>query len=223
MPAIVAALDRSEESTARDRPWPPVAVEIVMTKDEPAGAARRDGGQASGVTIDVYFSAAEIDARVTDLAGEIADSALESPLVIPILKGSFVFAADLIRAMHGHGLVPEVDFLTLSSYRTNMKSSGSVEILRDIDMDVSDRNVLIVDDILESGRTLAFAKDLISARGAQRVATCVLIDKAVSRAVNIDADFKAFACEDVFVVGYGMDLAYRYRELPYVGRVVHDT
>jgi hypoxanthine phosphoribosyltransferase len=82
------------------------------------------------------------------------------------------------------------------------------------------RNVLIVDDILESGRTLAFAKDLVAARGAARVLTCVLLDKPVPRAAEIAADFRAFECPDVFVVGYGMDLAHRLRELPFVGRLV---
>lgn len=170
--------------------------------------------------IEVFYSAAEIDRRVKELAGEIRAEGLSNILVIAVLKGSFIFAADLIRALHAANIRPEVDFLTLSSYRTNMVSSGSVEILRDIDLDVGGRNVLLVDDILESGRTLAFAKDLISARGAKTVSTCVLLDKAVSRAVNMEADFRAFRCDDVFVVGYGMDLAYRYRELPFVGRIV---
>ena len=80
--------------------------------------------------------------------------------------------------------------------------------------------MLIVDDILESGRTLAFAKDLITARGAARVLTCVLLDKPVPRAADIDADFRAFECPNAFVIGYGMDLARRYRELPFVGRIV---
>jgi len=131
-----------------------------------------------------------------------------------------VFAADLLRALYRAGLSPQVDFLSLSSYRMGTTSSGRVEIVRDIEIDVAGRNVLIVDDILESGRTLAFAKDLIVARGAARVATCVLLDKPVRRAAEIAADFSAFECPDVFVVGYGMDLAHRLRELPFVGRVV---
>jgi hypoxanthine phosphoribosyltransferase len=113
-----------------------------------------------------------------------------------------------------------VDFISLSSYRTGTASSGRVEIVRDIEADVRGRNVLIVDDILESGRTLAFAKDLIRARQAARTLTCVLLDKPAVRAASIVADYKAFECPDLFVVGYGMDLAHRYRELPFVGRVV---
>ena len=110
--------------------------------------------------------------------------------------------------------------MTLSSYRKARISSGQVSILRDMDLDVRGRNVLIVDDVLDSGRTLAFAKDLIAARGAQSIRTCVLLDKQVARAVNLEPDYCAFECPDVFVVGYGMDVAHRYRELPFVGRVV---
>jgi len=170
--------------------------------------------------IEVVFSAGEIQSRMKSLAEEVGEAGFERLLVVAILKGSFVFAADLLRALHASGVSPEVDFLTLSSYRTNTASSGSVEILRDLDMTVEGRDVLLIDDILESGRTLAFAKDLISARGARRISTCVLLEKDVSRSVAITADFKAFECPNFFVVGYGMDLAYRYRELPFVGRVL---
>ena len=170
--------------------------------------------------IEVIFSPEEIAGRIETLAGEIADRRLDDLLVIAILKGSFIFAADLIRALHGVGLSPEVDFLTLASYRDQTTSSGRVEILRDIQTDVAGRNILIVDDILESGRTIAYAKDLLAARGAKQILTCVLLDKPVERAAAIDADLRAFECPDVFVVGYGMDLAHKYRELPFVGRVV---
>lgn len=174
-------------------------------------------GAANG--IEVVIPAETIARRLDELAGEIAASQTPNLLVIAILKGSFVFAADLIRAMNRAGLSPEVDFLTLSSYKKSKVSSGQVAILRDLDLEVEGRNVLLVDDVLDSGRTLAFAKDLISARGAACVLTCVLLDKAIARAVNIKADFRAFDCPDTFVVGYGMDVAYRYRELPYVGRL----
>ena len=173
--------------------------------------------------IETIFSPAEIATRVTILASGIAKLQLDGLLVVAILKGSFVFAADLIRALHVAGLAPEVEFMTLSSYRKGLVSSGQVEISRDIEGDVRDRNVLLIDDILESGRTLAFAKDLIAARGAKSVRTCVLLDKAVKRAVAIQADFKAFDCPNVFVVGYGMDAGHRFRELPYVGRLVQGT
>lgn len=169
--------------------------------------------------VQVIFSPEEIATRIDALAARIAEQNLERLLVVAILKGSFVFAADLIRALHKVGLEPEVDFISLSSYQKSTQSSGQVQILRDIEMDVRGRNVLLVDDILESGRTLAFAKDLVAARGAKRVLTCVLLNKPVRRAVQVEADFAAFECPNVFVVGYGMDLAHRYRELPYVGQL----
>lgn len=176
--------------------------------------------QTPSVGLDVIFSAETIAARIRELAAEIHARRIERLLVVAVLKGSFVFAADLIRAMHYAGMAPEVDFLTLSSYRKSKISSGTVEILRDLDLDVDDRNIILVDDVLDSGRTLAFAKDLISARGARSILTCVLLDKKLPRAVDVEANFCAFECPDEFVVGYGMDVAHRYRELPFVGRVV---
>jgi hypoxanthine phosphoribosyltransferase len=179
--------------------------------------------QSPPESIEVIFSAATIAERIDAMAQRIAQVGLDDLLVVAVLKGSFVFAADLLRALHRAGLSPQVDFLSLSSYRTGTTSSGSVEIVRDIELDVAGRNVLIVDDILESGRTLAFAKDLVAARGAARVLTCVLLDKPARRAGEIAADFSAFECPDVFVVGYGMDLAHRLRELPFVGRVARKS
>lgn len=178
---------------------------------------------AAPAKIETIFSASLIAERIEILAAGIAAANLRRLLLVAVLKGSFVFAADLIRALHRAGLSPEVDFISLSSYRSGTRSSGRIEILRDIETDVRGRNVLLVDDILESGRTLAFAKDLIIARGATRVLTCVLLDKPVARAANITADMRAFECPNVFVVGYGMDLAHRFRELPFVGRLTRQT
>jgi hypoxanthine phosphoribosyltransferase len=172
--------------------------------------------------VEVLFSPDVIADRIAELCREIAAVGLRNPLVVPILTGSFVFSADLLRGLHAAGLAPEVDFLTLSSYRRATRSAGSVDILRDMELDVADRDVLLVDDILDTGRTLAYAKDLVAARGARRLLTCVLLNKPVRRAVAIEADFIAFECPPVFVVGYGMDLANRYRELPFVGRVAGD-
>lgn len=175
---------------------------------------------AKSETVEIVYSAEAIAVAIERLAGEIAARKLDALLVVAILKGSFVFAADLIRALHRAGISPEVDFLTLSSYRKATSSSGRVSIVRDLETDAAGRNVLIVDDILESGRTLAFAKDLLDARGAKSVMTCVLLEKPGHRAVSIDADFRAFECPPEFVVGYGMDVAHRFRELPFVGRLV---
>jgi hypoxanthine phosphoribosyltransferase len=170
-------------------------------------------------TIKILFDAETIARRNASLVEEIKAQKPENLLVVAVLKGSFVFAADLLRAMHAAGLSPQVEFVHLSSYREGTTSSGTVSILRDIESDVRGRDVLLVDDILESGRTLAFAKDLLTARGARRVMTCVLLEKPGKRAVRIDADFIGFACPDLFVVGYGMDVAHSYRELPFVGVV----
>ncbi len=169
--------------------------------------------------IETLISEEDIAGRVIGLAGEIAGSAGKNLLIVVILKGSFVFAADLIRALERAGVEPQVDFMTLSSYGTGTESSGSVALVRDISEDVSGRDVLIVDDILESGRTLAFARDLMRTRGASTVRTCLLLDKAGKRDVPIEADYCGFEIGDSFVVGYGLDYAHHYRGLPYIGVV----
>ncbi|RXF70844.1 hypoxanthine phosphoribosyltransferase [Hansschlegelia zhihuaiae] len=176
-----------------------------------------------GRRVNVLFSAEAIAKRNADLAREIAALGTERLLVVAVLKGSFVFAADLIRALHAAGLAPEVEFISLSSYRDQTASTGAVRIVHDVDSDIAGRDVLLVDDILESGRTLAFAKDLMAARGARRVLSCVLLEKPHKRAVRIDADLVGFRCPDQFVVGYGMDVAHAYRELPFVGVVEVDA
>ncbi|HEX2653428.1 MAG TPA: hypoxanthine phosphoribosyltransferase [Xanthobacteraceae bacterium] len=173
----------------------------------------------SASKVRVMFDAETIATRNHALAAEIKATKPEKLLVIAVLKGSFVFAADLIRALHGVELQPEVEFISLSSYREATTSSGKVSIIRDVESEVRDRDVLLIDDILESGRTLAFAKDLFAARGARRVLTCVLLEKPGKRAVSIKADFVGFVCPDVFVVGYGMDVAHAFRQLPFVGVV----
>lgn len=169
--------------------------------------------------IRVLYDADDISARNAELAREIVTAELEQPLVVAILKGSFMFCADLLRALHLAGLEPEVEFLTLSSYRKSTVSSGQVTVLKDIESDVKGRDVLLLDDILESGRTLAFARDLLAARGARRVLTVCLLEKPGKRVVKLDADFVGFVCPDYFVVGYGMDMAHSFRELPFIGYI----
>ena len=134
---------------------------------------------AATAGIEVLYSAAEIAERVTALAAAIAHDLGPELLLVAVLKGSFVFAADLLRALHFAGLQPEVDFMTLSSYGSGTESSGRVKIGRDVEDNVGGRRVLLVDDILESGRTLAFAKALLEERGAM-VKVCVLLDKPVA-------------------------------------------
>jgi hypoxanthine phosphoribosyltransferase len=167
--------------------------------------------------VKVLYDEDQVRARVAALAQEIAEWRPDNLLVVAVLKGSFMFAADLMRAMHRAGLAPQVEFIYLSSYREGTSSSGQVKILHDVQSSVDGRDVLLVDDILESGRTLAFAKDLLVARGARSVKVCAILEKPHKRAVQIVADYVGFHTPDTFVVGYGMDVAHRYRELPFIG------
>lgn len=175
-----------------------------------------------GKSIEPLYTAEAIAERNRAIATEIANGPTKDLLVIAILKGSFVFAADLIRALHDVGLAPEVEFITLSSYGAGTVSQG-VRIVKDIDSDVKGRDVLLIDDILESGRTLLFAKKLLHERGAGHVSIAVLLDKSVKRQEELEADYVGFECPDYFVVGYGMDVAYAFRELPFVGVVTGDA
>ena len=170
----------------------------------------------------VLFDEETIAKRNEEIALAIAAAEPKDLLVVAVLIGSFMFAADLIRALHRVGLAPQVEFVHLSSYRAGTVSTGQVEILRDVESTVRGRDVLLVDDILESGRTLVFAKDLLMARGASRVLSAVLLEKPGKRAVEIAPDFVGFTCPDVFVVGYGMDVAHSYRQLPFVGVVAEE-
>jgi len=172
-----------------------------------------------GRTLRVLYTPDEIAARNLELAKEIAAASYSNLLVVSVLKGSFVFAADLIRALHGVGLAPEVEFISLSSYQAGTKSSGKVKLVRDIESDVRGRDVLLIDDILESGRTLAFARSLMVKRGARRVGVAVLLEKPGKLAQPMKADHIGFVVPDLFVVGYGMDVGHAFRELPYVGVV----
>ncbi len=197
-----------------------------MTADGPADgpAPRRalDPEAAARLDIRPLYSAEEIAGRVDTLAGEVAAAMPTDLLVVAILKGSFVFAADLIRALHRAGVRPQVDFMTLSSYGTGTESSGRVETVRDLSDDVRGRHVLLVDDILESGRTVAAARDLLLGRGAGEVRLCMLLDKPDKRKVDCEADFRGFVIPDVFVVGYGLDYAHYFRDLPYIGVIEKD-
>lgn len=175
-----------------------------------------------GKNIEPLFTAEQIAERNREMATEICKGPSDDLLVISVLKGSFIFAADLIRALHSAGLAPEVEFITLSSYGAGTVSKG-VRIIKDIDSNVEGRNVLLIDDILESGRTLLFAKQLMYERGAKNVSIAVLLDKSVKRQEALEADYVGFECPDYFVVGYGMDVAYAFRELPFVGVVTGDA
>ena len=169
---------------------------------------------------EVLFTREQIQQRVHTLIEEIAGScAAENLVMLGILRGSFIFLADLVRGFAQHNLHPRIDFITLSSYGSSTESSGTVRITHDTDEDLHGADVVIVDDILDSGRTLAFAKKLFLERGARSVKTCVLLDKKANRAVAMEADYAGFPIGDFFVVGYGLDYDNRYRELPYIANV----
>ena len=167
--------------------------------------------------IPILYSADEIKERVTALAREISLKLPPDLMIVSLLKGSFVFTADLIRALYQIGLHPQIDFMTISSYGAKLESAKTITVNRDLTEEVAGRHVLILDDILESGRTLHFARNLIGERGAASSRIVVLLEKPGKREVPISADFVGFTIPDKFVVGYGLDYANYYRELPYVG------
>jgi hypoxanthine phosphoribosyltransferase len=168
-------------------------------------------------SIPVLFTAAEIKERVEALAAEIASKMSGEILIVSLLRGSFMFTADLVRELYAIGVHPQIDFMTLSSYGQATQSSGNVVVGRDLSDEVNGRTVLVVDDILETGRTLTFAVELLKERGAADVKLAVLLEKSGKLEVGIKADFVGFSIPDKFVVGYGLDYANHYRELPFIG------
>ena len=124
-----------------------------------------------------------------------------------------------MRVQVAHDLHPRIDFITLESYYGGTESTGTVEIRKDIEVDVTGADVLLVDDILDTGRTLSFAVQHVKDKGARSITTCALLDKPSRRIVDIEADHVGFAVDDVFVVGYGLDYDSYYRELPHIAEV----
>lgn len=162
------------------------------------------------------FDADAIARRVDELADEIARKLPGDFLILGLLKGSFVFLADLVRALDRAGACPEIEFIRLSSYGLGTVSSGSMHVISDVPGDISGRDVLLVDDILDTGRSLAYARALVERRDAGRLWTCVLVDKPSRREVSAAADFVGFNVGDVFIAGYGIDYAEKYRHLPHI-------
>ena len=168
--------------------------------------------------IDQLISAKAIAARVEALAAQItkAYKGSDKLIVVGLLRGSFVFIADLVREID---LPVEVDFLEASSYGDSMHSSREVRILKDLRGEIAGRDVLVVEDIVDTGFTLHHVKQLLSTRGPRRMEVCVLLDKPTRREVDIKATWTGFEIPDEFVVGYGIDYAQRNRNLPYIGKV----
>ena len=167
----------------------------------------------------VLFSAAEIAARVDTLAAEIARTIPADFVIVGLLKGAAVFVADLARALDRAGAHPEIEFMRLSSYGLAKQSSGSVQLLGDIPGGLAGRPVLLVDDIVDTGRSIAYAAAQLRRRAVSDLWICALLDKPQRREIQIAIDFVGFTVGDVFVVGYGTDYAEKYRHLPYIGTV----
>jgi hypoxanthine phosphoribosyltransferase len=166
------------------------------------------------------FAEEEVARRVDELAAAIAAALPPRFTLVGLLKGSFVFVADLARALSRAGCSPRIEFMRVSSYGSGTTSSGIVSLMGDAPAGVRGEPVLLVDDIQDTGRTLAFTREFLLERGAARVWTCTLLDKPSRREVAAgEVDFVGFAIPDVFVVGYGIDYAERFRELPFIGRV----
>lgn len=165
------------------------------------------------------ISRQKIAVRIKELAQEIGKSTPNQLIIVSLLRGSFVFTADLIRELSAEGCKLEVEFLGFSSYGSETQSSGALDEYGELRSDVKDRTVLILDDILETGNTLAAAKKKLEQAGAASVKTCVLLQKRIKKPVSIEADYVGFEIDDKFVVGYGLDYANQYRELPYIAEV----
>jgi hypoxanthine phosphoribosyltransferase len=171
----------------------------------------------------VLFSEAAIAARVNQLAEAVRqDLPSLDPIIVGLLTGAFVLVADLGRAAARRGLEPQFDFLATSHYGTATSSSGSVKILKDLSLDIRNRPVLLVDDILDSGRTLRLVREHLAGRDPSWLRTCVLLDKPSRRVVEFTADYVGFEVPDYWVIGYGLDAGGEGRGLPYVAAVEQD-
>lgn len=163
---------------------------------------------------DLVIAEAELQSRIAALGREITSDYLgRPPLLICVLKGAFIFLGDLSRAVD---LPVEVDFMAVSSYGSATKSSGVVRIVKDLDMDLTGRHVLLVEDIVDSGLTLAYLRRNLLARGPASLEVCALIVREGNAAVDLDLKYVGFRIPPAFVVGYGLDVAERYRNLPFV-------
>jgi len=167
--------------------------------------------------IRVLISEEEIEKRVMELADQInAEYEGKTVKLICILKGSIFFTCELAKKLK----VPvTLDFMSVSSYGNDTVSSGRVKIVKDLDESIEDEEVIVIEDIIDSGRTLRYLMDLLSSRGPKSLKLCALLDKPERRVTDVDVDYVGFSIPDEFVVGYGLDYAQMYRNLPYVGVV----
>lgn len=171
-------------------------------------------------TVEVMISEGEIANRIAEMGKQISEHYRNSGsdmVLVGLLRGSFMFMADLCRKID---VSHEVDFMTASSYGSGMSTTRDVKILKDLDEDIRGKDVLIVEDIIDSGNTLSKVREILSLRQPKSLAICTLLDKPERREVEVPVEYVGFTIPDEFVVGYGIDYAQRYRHLPYVGKVV---
>ena len=163
----------------------------------------------------VLFSEEQLEQRVCELAAQIdRDYAGKEPLLVSVLRGSFVFMADLVR----HITLPcTVDFMAVSSYGSGTTSSGQVKIIKDLSEQIEGKDVIVVEDILDSGNTLSYLLRLLEARHPASIRLCTLLDKPERRTRPVAVQYSGFTIPDEFVVGYGLDYDEKYRNLPYIG------
>jgi hypoxanthine phosphoribosyltransferase len=171
-------------------------------------------------TVSLLFDAGQIAQRVDELAQAIRQRVGGPDLaLVGILKGSFMFMADLARALDRAGARPQIEFMRLASYGQKKESSGEVLLLADAPRDFEGRPVVVVDDIVDTGLSMDYGRKLLAERNVGAVHTCALLDKPSRRNVDVAVDFVGFTIPDVFVVGYGIDYAEQFRYLPYIGKV----
>jgi len=168
----------------------------------------------------VLLSEEEVDRRIQEIGDQISkDYAGKEVHLICVLKGGAFFMCELAKRIS----VPvSLDFMSVSSYGSSTKSSGVVKIVKDLDEPLKDKDVLVVEDIVDSGRTLSYLLEMLKDRGPKSVKLCTLLDKPERRVVDVDVDYTCFQIPDEFVVGYGLDYDQKYRNLPYIGVVEFD-
>jgi len=162
---------------------------------------------------EILLSEDRIRARVAEMAAEIRRDFPGDLHVVAVLKGAFMFLSDLIRHMPGH---VSLDFMAVSSYAKGTTSSGEVRLLKDLETALEGRNVVIVEDIVDTGLTLTYLQDILRARNPNQLRTACLLSKPSRRQVDVKVEYTGFTIEDRFVVGYGLDFAEQYRNLPYI-------
>lgn len=164
---------------------------------------------------EILLSSEQVQARVAELGAQLAtDYVGRDPVLVSVLKGSIIFLADLVRAMP----IPlSIDLMEVSSYGASTESSGQVRILKDLSTSIADREVIVVEDIIDTGLTLNYLLRYLHDKGPASIRICCLLDKPARRLAEIEIDYRGFTIADRFVIGYGLDYGERYRNLPYIG------